>query len=81
MHRAKPNVIQLALAVGLALLCPFLLPPHVVGVYIPLGSLLFGSEVWHAEPDSIFYSVFFVEWIVYSALLYLVFRLLSKLTH
>ena len=74
----QKRVVQVTLALAFALFGPFLLPPHVVGVYIPLGSHLMRSEVWHGEPDRIFYSVFFVEWIVYSPLIYGLFRLVSR---
>ncbi len=72
------TVVRVALALTLALFGPFLLPPHVVGVYIPLGSLLFRSAVWRGEPDSIFYSVFFVEWVFYACLIYGVCKLAFK---
>ena len=78
--KKEPNkiVVQVPLALSLALLGPFLLPPHVVGVYIPLGSQLARSEVWHGEPNAMFYLVFFLEWFVYSFLIYGLFRLVSR---
>jgi len=57
----KEKPTQFAIAVGFALLGPFLLPPHVVGVYIPLGSFLFEGNVWRGEPDRFFYGAFFIE--------------------
>ena len=62
----KKKPTQFAIAVGFALLGPFLLPPHVVGVYIPLGSFVFEGNVWRGEPDRFFYGAFFIELAVYS---------------
>jgi hypothetical protein len=78
----KKKHTQFAIAIGLALFGPFLLPPHVVGIYIPLGSFLFEGNVWRGEPDRFFYGAFFIELAVYSGLLYgfwrLIFNLVSR---
>jgi hypothetical protein len=71
----KKTTIQFAIAVGFALLGPFLIAPHVVGIYIPLGSFLFDGDIWRDEPDSSFFGVFFVELAVYSVVLYGIWRL------
>jgi len=70
----KKKPTQFAIAVGFALLGPFLLPPHVVGVYIPLGSFLFEGNVWRGEPDRFFYGAFFIELAIYSCAAYGVIR-------
>src|SRR4051812_9467382 len=71
----KKRSTQFVIAAGFAFLGPFLLPPHVVGVYIPLGSFVFERDVWRGEPDRFFYGAFFIELAVYSALLYGFWRL------
>ena len=59
--RHNIKLIQALVAAVLALLGPFLLPPHVVGVYIPLRSLLFDAKVWVGEPGGLFYGAFLIE--------------------
>jgi hypothetical protein len=66
----KTKTAQCLISVGFALLGPFLLPPHVVGVYIPLGSLVFEGDVWKGEPGMFFYEAFFIELAIYSCAVY-----------
>jgi hypothetical protein len=75
----KKKPTQFAIAVGLALLGPFLLPPHVVGIYIPLGSFVFEGNVWRGEPDRFLYGAFFIELAVYSGVVYCLGRLIFKI--
>src|SRR5438876_10545329 len=70
--KKKPALF--AIAVGIALLGPFLLPPHVVGVYISLGSFVLEGDVWRGEPDRFFYGAFFIELVIYSCAVYGVIR-------
>jgi hypothetical protein len=70
----KKKPAQFAIAVGIALLGPFLLPPHVVGVYTPLGSTIFEGAIWRGEPDKFFYGAFFIELTIYSCVAYGVIR-------
>lgn len=67
------------LACVAAIFGPYLLPPHVVGIYIPLVTLLFDHEVWSGGPHLLFFTVFLIEWGVYSLLLYSVWRVLYNL--
>ena len=64
------KMMRFALSLAVALLGPFILPPHVVGIYDPLVSLLLSSDVWSGEADGAFYVIFCVEWAVYSLLIY-----------
>ena len=61
---------RFAISLAIALFGPFILPPHVVGFYDPLVSLLLSSEVWSGEADGAFYVIFCVEWAVYFFLIY-----------
>jgi len=71
--------VQFLIALAIAFAGLFLLPPHVLGVYIPLGSLLFREEVWRGEPGRYFWSAIFIELAVYSGLLYGILRLALRL--
>lgn len=62
------------IATVLAFFGPFLLPPHVVGIYITLGSFLFEGRVWRGEPDRFFYDAFFIEFAIYFCAVYGVIR-------
>jgi hypothetical protein len=64
------KIIHFAISLALALFGPFILPPHVVGLYDPLVSLLLSSDVWRGEADGAFYVIFGVEWAVYFFLIY-----------
>ena len=64
------KMMRFALSLAVALFGPFILPPHVVGIYDPLVSLLLSSDVWSGEADGAFYVIFCVEWAVYSLLIY-----------
>ena len=64
------KMMRFALSLAVALFGPFILPPHVVGIYDPLVSLLLSSDVWSGEADGAFYVIFCVEWGVYSLLIY-----------
>ena len=64
------KMMRFALSLAVALFGPFILPPHVVGIYDPLVSLLLSSDVWSGEADGAFYVIFCVEWGVYSLLVY-----------
>ena len=64
------KMMRFALSLAVALFGPFILPPHVVGIYDPLVSLLLSSDVWSGEADGAFYVIFCVEWSVYSLLVY-----------
>jgi hypothetical protein len=63
-------MMRFAISLAIALFGPFILPPHVVGFYDPLVSLLLSSEVWSGEADGAFYVIFCVEWAVYFFLIY-----------
>ena len=47
--------VRFAFSLVLALFGPFILPPHVVGTYEPLVSLLLVSDVWRGEAEIAFY--------------------------
>ena len=64
------KMMRFALSLAVALFGPFILPPHVVGIYDPLVSLLLSSDVWSGEADGAFYVIFCLEWAVYSLLIY-----------
>ena len=64
------KMMRFALSFAVALFGPFILPPHVVGVYDPLVALLLSSDVWSGEADGAFYVIFCLEWVVYSLLIY-----------
>ena len=72
------KVVRFALVLALTLFSPFVLPPHVVGTYIPIVSLLLQSEVWLGEADGAFYFIFFAELFVYFCLFYCVGRFMFK---
>ncbi len=67
------------LSLILALFGPFILPPHVVGSYEPLVSLLLLSDVWRGEAEIAFYVIVGAEWVVYFLLIYCVSRLVLNL--
>jgi hypothetical protein len=71
----KKKTIQFAIAIGFALLGPVLIPPHGLGIYIPLGSLLCDCDIWRDKPGSSFFGVFLIELAVYSVVLYGIWRL------
>ncbi len=64
--------VHFAFSLVLALFGPFILPPHVVGTYEPLVSLLLRSDVWTGEAEIAFYIIMGVEWVVYFFLIYCV---------
>jgi hypothetical protein len=64
--------VHFAFSLVLALFGPFILPPHVVGTYEPLVSLLLRSDVWTGEAEIAFYIITGVEWVVYFFLIYCV---------
>jgi hypothetical protein len=70
--------VHFALSLIVSLFGPFILPLHVGGVYEPLVSLLFLSDVWRGEAEIAFYVIFGVEWAVYFLLLYCVCRLMLR---
>ena len=74
----KRKVVHFAICLALALLGPFILPPHVVGFYDPLFSLLLSSDVWSGEADGAFYVIFCVEWAVYFLLIYCLGRVMLR---
>lgn len=73
------KLIHFALSLALALFGPFILPPHVVGVYDPLVSLFLSSDFWSGETEVAFYVIFGAEWAVYFVLIYCVSKAILKL--
>jgi hypothetical protein len=73
------KLIHFAISLALALFGPFILPPHVVGAYDPLVSVLLWGDVWSGEADSAFYFVFCLEWAVYFLIIYCVSRVMLNL--
>ena len=74
------KIIHFAISLTLALFGPFILPPHVVGAYEPLISLLLLSDVWRGEAEIAFYVIIGVELAVYFLLNYWISRFVFSLT-
>ena len=71
--------VHFGLSLILALFGPFILPPHLVGDYEPIVSLLLLSDVWRGEAEIAFYVIIGVEWAVYFLLIYSVSRFVLSL--
>ena len=74
------KMMRFALSLAVALFGPFILPPHVVGAYEPLISLLLLSDVWRGEAEIAFYVIIGVELAVYFLLIYWISRFVFSLT-
>ena len=73
------KLVPFSCALALSLFAPYILPPHVTGVYIPLISLLFEKEVWQGAAGKMFYIIFLGEGLVYFTLALIVVQFFGRI--
>jgi len=77
MNPRSNKAFRFVVLLATALAGPFLFPPHIIGVYVPLGGVLIRKGFWTGQPFA-YYLAFVVELTVYMFLLDVFFRILVK---